>query len=80
MKEGINMKLTNEERSKRIEHAIAQFEEYDILYSLKNAATGQFHAYRKHDDKRFVFYTNGTIEGRSERGIHALVKLLLAEV
>ena len=74
------MKLTTEERTKRIEHAIAQFEKHDILFSLKNAASGQFHAYRKCDDKRFVFYANGTIEGQDERGIHTLIKLLSAEI
>jgi hypothetical protein len=73
------MKLTNEERNKLTERAIAQFKEHDILYSLKNAGTGQFHVYRKHDDKRFVFYVNGTITGRNERGLQALIKLLLEE-
>jgi hypothetical protein len=75
----IAVKLTNEERSKRIEHAIVQFEKHDLLYSLKNEATGQFHVYRKCDDMRFVFYANGTIANRDERGIHTLIKLLLEE-
>ena len=73
------MKLTNDERNKRINHAIAQFEEHGILYSLKNETTGQFHAYRKCDDKRFVYYVNGTITNQCERGIYALIKLLLEE-
>ena len=77
--EWLAVKLTIEERNKRVEHAIAQFEKHDILYSLKNAISGQFHVYRKCDDKRFVFYANGTIQDRNERGVHALVKLLLEE-
>lgn len=64
----------------RIKYAIAQFEKHDIEYTLKNAATGHFHCRRKSDDKLFQFYAGtGKIQGlENTRGIHALIKILLA--
>lgn len=64
----------------RIQYAISQFEKHDIEYSLKNAATGHFHCRRKADDKLFQFYAGtGKIQGfDAARGIHALIKILLA--
>lgn len=62
----------------RIDYAIKQFESHGIEYSLKNEQTGDFHCRRKSDDKLFQFYAGtGKILGNdSERGIHALIKIL----
>lgn len=62
----------------RIGYAIKQFESHGIEYSLKNEQTGHFHCRRKSDDKLFQFYAGtGKILGNdSERGIHALIKIL----
>lgn len=62
----------------RIDYAIKQFESHGIEYSLKNEQTGHFHCRRKSDDKLFQFYAGtGKILGNdSERGIHALIKIL----
>nr|DAJ24992.1 MAG TPA: hypothetical protein [Caudoviricetes sp.] len=62
----------------RIDYAIKQFESHGIEYSLKNEQTGHFHCHRKSDDKLFQFYAGtGKILGNdSERGIHALIKIL----
>lgn len=62
----------------RIDYAIKQFELHGIEYSLKNEQTGHFHCRRKSDDKLFQFYAGtGKILGNdSERGIHALIKIL----
>jgi len=69
-----------DDRNERIQFAITQFEKHNIMYILKNSASGQFHAFRKCDDKLFVFYANGTITGYDKRGIHALIELLLEDV
>lgn len=62
----------------RIDYAIKQLESHGIEYSLKNEQTGHFHCRRKSDDKLFQFYAGtGKILGNdSERGIHALIKIL----
>lgn len=62
----------------RIDYAIKQFESHGIEYSLKNEQAGHFHCRRKSDDKLFQFYAGtGKILGNdSERGIHALIKIL----
>lgn len=61
----------------RIEFAIKQFENNNIEYTLKNKATGHFHCWRKSDNQLFQFYAGtGKIVGESERGIHALIKIL----
>lgn len=62
----------------RIDYTIKQFESHGIEYSLKNEQTGHFHCRRKSDDKLFQFYAGtGEILGNdSERGIHALIKIL----
>ena len=62
----------------RIDYAIKQFESHGLEYSLKNEQTGHFHCRRKSDDKLFQFYAGtGKILGNdSERGIHALIKIL----
>lgn len=62
----------------RIDYAIKQFESHGIEYSLKNEQTGHFPCRRKSDDKLFQFYAGtGKILGNdSERGIHALIKIL----
>lgn len=62
----------------RIDYAIKQFESHGIEYSLKNEQTGHFHCRRKSDDKLFQFYAGtGKILGNdTERGIHALIKIL----
>ena len=65
----------------RIEYAIAQFEQHNIEYQLKNAQTGHFHCRRKTDDNLFQFYAGtGKIMGRDIRGIHNLIKLLEGEI
>lgn len=77
-------KKNHEERiaktPERIKYAISQFEKHDIEYSLKNASTGHFHCRRKSDYKLFQFYAGtGKIQGfDNKRGIHALIKMLLA--
>ena len=62
----------------RIDYAIKQFESHGIEYSLKNEQTGHFHCHRKSDDKLFQFYagTGKLLGNDSERGIHALIKIL----
>ena len=62
----------------RIDYAIKLLESHGIEYSLKNEQTGHFHCRRKSDDKLFQFYAGtGKILGNdSERGIHALIKIL----
>lgn len=62
----------------RIDYAVKQLESHGIEYSLKNEQTGHFHCRRKSDDKLFQFYAGiGKILGNdSERGIHALIKIL----
>ena len=62
----------------RIDYAIKQLESHGIEYSLKNEQTGHFHCRKKSDDKLFQFYAGtGKILGNdSERGIHALIKIL----
>lgn len=64
----------------RIQYAISQFEKHDIEYTLKNATIDHFHCRRKADDKLFQFYAGtGKIQGFDNvRGIHALIKILLA--
>lgn len=65
------------ENPDRIAFVIKQFENNNIEYTLKNEATGHFHCRRKSDDKLFQFYAGtGKIVGESERGIHALIKIL----
>ncbi len=63
----------------RIEYAIRQFEQHDIEYTLKNEQSGHFHCRRKSDDKLFQFWAGtGKILGcDDQRGIHALIKMLL---
>lgn len=63
----------------RIQYAIEQFRANNIEFSLKNAQTGHFHCRRQSDDKLFQFWAGtGKIMGHErERGIHALIKLLL---
>ena len=61
----------------RIEFAIEQLGKNGIHAVLKNKATGHFHCFRKSDNKLFQFYAGtGKIVGESERGIHALIKIL----
>lgn len=61
----------------RIEFAKRQFESNNIEFILKNKVTGHFHCFRKSDNKLFQFYAGtGKIVGESERGIHALIKIL----
>lgn len=65
------------ENPDRIAFAIKQFENNNIEYTLKNKATGHFHCWRKSDNQLFQFYAGtGKIVGESERGIHALIKIL----
>lgn len=65
----------------RIKYAISQFENAKIEYYLKNPTTGHFHCRRKSDDKLIQFYAGtGKIQGfENQRGIHALLKILLSE-
>lgn len=61
----------------RIEFAKRQFESNNIEFILKNKVTGHFHCFRKSDNKLFQFYAGtGKIVGESQRGIHALIKIL----
>lgn len=64
----------------RVNYAIAQFEKAEIEYSLKNPTTGHFHCRRKSDDRLIQFYAGtGKIQGfENQRGIHALLKILLS--
>jgi len=66
----------------RIDYAISQFRKHDIEFELKNESTGHFHCRRKSDDRLFQFYAGtGKIQGlENARGIHTLIKLLLAPV
>ena len=74
-------KEKNKERvaknQERIDFAIKMFEKNDIEFVLKNEQTGHFHCFRKSDNKLFQFYAGtGKIVGESQRGIHALIKIL----
>lgn len=61
----------------RIEFAKRQFESNNIEFILKNKVTEHFHCFRKSDNKLFQFYADtGKIVGESQRGIHALIKIL----
>lgn len=66
---------------RRIAYAIEQFEKHNIEYTLKNEQTGHFHCRRKRDDELFQFYAGtGKIMGcNTFRGIHQLIKILIAE-
>ncbi len=66
--------------SQRIEYAIKQFESNNIEYQLVNKSNGQFHCWRKSDDKLFQFYAStGKIVGEDLRGVHNLVRILEGE-
>lgn len=77
MDEAQNTKLVTKNHE-RITYAIKQFEAHSIEYQLKNEQTGQFHCWRKSDDKLFQFYAGtGKIQGFAQvRGIHALIQML----
>ena len=63
----------------RVQYAIEQFKMNNIEYVLKNADIGHFHCYRRSDDRLIQFWAGtGKILGfERQRGIHALIKILL---
>ena len=82
MDEVQNTKLVNSgwvtKNHEQITYAIKQFEAHGIEYQLKNEQTGQFHCWRKSDNKLFQFYAGtGKIQGFAQvRGIHTLIQML----
>ena len=65
----------------RLQFAIELLKEHDIEFNLKNEHSGHLHCRRKSDDGLVQFWAGtGKIMGHEVRGVHNLVKLLMAGV
>lgn len=64
----------------RVRNAVSLFIANGIEFELKNAEIGHFHCRRKSDDKLFQFWAGtGKILGSEQRGIHAMINILLGK-